>query len=243
MSLNQSKRARTKANLKKACVRLQALVGSILFLGLITASGALLFFAWLAEEVIEGDTQEFDEAARLIVHKSASEPLTAFMNFATFLGSTLFLSIIFGCVFIIFKRCKWNRAAILLTTTMTGAVILNFVLKVSFARPRPTPFFDTTLPASYSFPSGHAIFAVCFYGTLAWLVSSRMQNKSLKILIWIISVLLVLLIGVSRVYLSVHYLSDIMAGYAASIVWVLTVISVDLIIKNKSEFLKKFVLK
>lgn len=239
--MNQSKRARTKARLKRTYAWLQTLVGSILFLGLITASGALLFFAWLAEEVVEGDTQKIDETTRLFVQEIASPPLTAFMNFATLLGSTLFLSIIFGCVLIIFKRCKWNRPAILLTTTMIGAVVLNYFLKVSFARPRPAPFFDTPLPASYSFPSGHALFAVCFYGTLAWLVATRKRKNSQKILIWSVAVLLVIAIGVSRVYLSVHYLSDVIAGYAASIVWVLTVILADLILKNKSNFLKKFI--
>lgn len=243
MSSNQSKRERTKAHFKRVYFWLQTLVGSILFLGLTIASGALLFFAWLADEVVEGGTREFDETARLFVQEIASAPLTAFMNFTTTLGSTIFLSLISVCVFIIFIRYNWKRPALLLTTTMIGAVILNYFLKVSFARPRPAPFFDTLLPASYSFPSGHALFAVCFYGTLAWLTASRTRKYSLKILIWSAAFLLVMLIGVSRVYLGVHYLSDVIAGYAASTVWVLTVILADSILKNKSEYLKRYVLK
>jgi undecaprenyl-diphosphatase len=239
MSSNQLERTRTKARLKNLFIWLRALVGSILFLGLMIAVASLFFFAWLAEEVLEGDAQAFDENVRLFVHRIAGEALTNFMNFVTFLGSTLFLSIIFVCVFIIFIRCNWKRAAILLTTTMAGAAILNFVLKVSFARARPVPFFDTPLPHSYSFPSGHSLFAACFYGVLAWLIAAKIRKYPLKISIWTVAVLLILLIGLSRIYLGVHYPSDVLAGYAASIVWVLTIISADSILKNKSDFLKK----
>jgi undecaprenyl-diphosphatase len=126
---------------------------------------------------------------------------------------------------------------------MAGAVILNFVLKTSFARTRPLPFFDTPLPSSYSFPSGHALFALCFYGVLAWLIAAGIRSQALRISIWTVAVLLVLLIGLSRIYLGVHYPSDVIAGYAASIVWIVAVISADSILKNKSDFLKKYFLK
>lgn len=240
---NQSKRARAESHLKKVYFWLKTFAGSVLFLGLVAASGALFFFAWLAEEVVEGDTQQIDETTRLFVYQFASAPLTAFMNFATILGSTLFLSVVFVFVLIIFIRYNWKRPAVLLTATMLGAVILNFVLKVSFARPRPVPFFYTPLPSSFSFPSGHALFAVCFYGMLAWLIAAKTGRQSLKTLIWFAAVLICMLIGASRIYLSVHYLSDVIAGYAASIVWILTIILADSILKNKSEFQKKVSLK
>lgn len=243
MRSDHLKRARIKARLKNVFIWLQALIVSILFLGLASAAGALLLFAWLAEEVLEGDTQAFDETIRAFVHGFASVWMTAFMNFVTTLGSTLFLSVVFICIFIIFIRINWKRAAVLLTVTMVGAVILNFVLKVSFARARPIPFFDTPLPDSYSFPSGHALYAACFYGVLAWLVAARIRNRSLKILIWVLAVVIALLIGLSRIYLGVHYPSDVIAGYAAAIVWVLTVIWADLLLKKKSSFFKKQALK
>lgn len=243
MRPDQLKRARIKARLKNVFIWLQALAGSILFLGLATAAGALLLFGWLAEELLEGDIQVFDETIRVFVHGFASELLTAFMNFVTILGSTLFLSVVFICVFIIFIRINWKRAAVLFTVMMFGAVILNFMLKVSFARARPVPFFDTQLPESYSFPSGHALYAACFYGVLAWLITARIRARSLKTLIWMPAVMIALLIGLSRIYLGVHYPSDVIAGYAAAIVWVLTVIWVDLLIKKKSNFFKKKALK
>lgn len=238
MRSDQLKRDPIKARLKNVFIWLQTLAGSILFLGLATAAGALFLFAWLAEEVLEGGTQAFDETIRAFVHGFAGGWLTAFMNFVTTLGSTLFLSIVFVGIFIIFIRISWKRAAVLLTVTMVGAVILNFVLKVSFARARPIPFFDTPLPDSYSFPSGHALYAACFYGVLAWLVAARIRDRSLKILIWVLAVMIALLIGLSRIYLGVHYPSDVIAGYSAAIVWISTVIWSDLLLKKKSSFFK-----
>jgi undecaprenyl-diphosphatase len=243
MRSDQLKRAQIKARLKNVFIWLQALAGSILFLGLASAAGALFLFAWLAEEVREGDAQAFDETIRALVHGFASGWLTAFMNFVTILGSTLFLSVVFICIFIIFIRISWKRAAVLLTVTMFGAVILNFVLKVSFARTRPIPFFNTPLPDSYSFPSGHALYAACFYGVLTWLIAARIGDRSLKILIWMLTVIIALLIGLSRIYLGVHFPTDVIAGYTAAIVWVLTVIWVDLLLKKKSSFFKKQALK
>ncbi len=238
MTINQTRLASTKTRLKALSARFQALVGSILFLGLASAVGASFFFAWLADEVLEGDTKTFDQTVRVFVHGFASESLTALMRFITMLGSTLFLSSLCVSVFVIFIIKNWKRAAILLMTTMAGAVILNFALKVSFGRVRPVPFFDTPLPDSYSFPSGHSLYAACFYGVLAWLVTARIQNKSLRILIWSFAVSLALLIGLSRIYLGVHYPSDVIAGCAAAIVWILTVILTDFLLKKQDSFFK-----
>ena len=238
MEVNQTKHERAKARLKALSARFQALVGSILFLGLTSAVGASFFFAWLAGEVLEGDVNTFDEAVRVFVHGFASESLTTLMRFVTMLGSTLFLSVLCFSVFAVFIIKNWKRAAVLLMTTAVGAVILNFALKVSFGRLRPVPFFDTPLPDSYSFPSGHALYAACFYGALAWLVGERIQNKSLRILIWSLAVSLAFLIGLSRVYLGVHYPSDIIAGFAAAVVWILTVILIDFTLKKRNGFFK-----
>jgi undecaprenyl-diphosphatase len=235
MISNQPKRDRAKARLKVLYLWFQAFVGSILFLGLTISVSALFFFAWLAGEVLEGDTEAFDKTIRVFVYGFAGETITTLMNFVTILGSTLFLSIIFVCISIIFIRENWKRAAALLATTMVGAIILNFVLKVSFARTRPLPFFDTPLPDSYSFPSGHALFAACFYGALAWLFAARIISRTLQISVCSSAVLLIFLIGLSRIYLGVHYPSDVIAGYAAAIVWISTVMLVDSILKNPSN--------
>ena len=235
MEVNQAKHERAKGRLKALSARFQALVGSILFLGLASALGAAFFFAWLAEEVLEGNANTFDESVRVFVHGFASESLTTLMRFITMLGSTLVLGVLCFSVVAVFIMKNWKRAAVLLTAAAAGAVILNFALKVSFGRLRPVPFFDTPLPDSYSFPSGHALYAACFYSVLAWLITARIQNKSLRILIWSLGVSLAFLIGLSRVYLGVHYPSDVIAGFAAAIVWILTVILIDFTFKKRDN--------
>jgi undecaprenyl-diphosphatase len=98
-----------------------------------------------------------------------------------------------------------------------------WVLKMGFHRQRPQPFFDTHLPASYSFPSGHALLSFCLCGAAAALFSRDQKKPWIRIAIWSIAVVLVVAIGYSRIYLGVHYPSDVLAGYLGALVWVLGV--------------------
>ena len=205
----------------------RAVLGSILSSGLLFAVGTMFLFAWLAEEMLEGETQRFDETIRSFVHSFASEPLTSLMRVFTILGSTIFLTAMASCVLAISLYKSWKRVAALVATTMAGAVILDLALKTSFGRARPIPFFDTPTPASYSFPSGHALFSFCFYGALAWLIAARLQTQALQIAIWAVAVILVSGIGISRIYLGVHYPSDVLAGYAAAFVWLFSIVMAD----------------
>ena len=125
------------------------------------------------------------------------------------------------CVY--FRRI---RAAALLAITMLGAALLEMILKLAFHRPRPVAFVGPT-PSSSSFPSGHAIGALCFYGVLAAIVSTRIRERLAKVLIWAAAVFLTAMIGFSRIYLGVHYPSDVVGGYFAAVVWVTTVAFVD----------------
>lgn len=201
--------------------------GWALLLGLALAVMALLLFAGLADEVLEGDTRRFDDAVRLAIHRSASPPLTTLTRVVTSLGSVWFLTLVGLCVVLGFLKAGRRRAALLFAITMAGATLLNVVLKLSFRRTRPAPFFDTPLPSSYSFPSGHALASFCFYGALAAIVTARIRSRRWRAVVWTLAALLVVPIGFSRVYLGVHYPSDVLAGYAAATVWVAVVAVVD----------------
>jgi undecaprenyl-diphosphatase len=107
------------------------------------------------------------------------------------------------------------------------------MLKQGFARERPAAFFEYPLPLSHSFPSGHAFFAASFFGGLATLVSGRVRSRALQALIWIVALALILLVGFSRVYLGVHYPSDVFAGYAAAVVWVATIAFGDRVVRHR----------
>lgn len=194
--------------------------GGRLIAGLMIAVGFLLFFGWLAEEVFEGETRMFDESVRNFVHGFAAPPLTALMKFFSFVGSPLFLGILGLTVIAVLLYLKHKRADVLFSITMIGEIALNLAFKLFFGRTRPDAFFDYPLPSSYSFPSGHAFGSLCFFGILAWLAAARVPNKRTKIAIGFAAGLLIFLIGLSRIYLGVHYPSDVIAGYAAGLFWV-----------------------
>jgi undecaprenyl-diphosphatase len=197
--------------------------GVTLLAGLVLAVCALVLFSWLAEEVFEGDTRLFDDGVRTFVNQHAQPSLTAAMRGVTYLGSTIFVSALCICAALGFYLMKWRRAAVLMLITMAGAFILSGVLKLAFQRARPDPFFGIEVPHSYSFPSGHALYSFCLFGTLAAVIHRRTRSVWVRLAVWAVAALLVALVGLSRVYLGVHYPSDVLAGYLAASVWVLAV--------------------
>ncbi|MEP7036837.1 MAG: phosphatase PAP2 family protein, partial [Acidobacteriota bacterium] len=173
------------------------------------------------------------------VHSFAVPFLTSIMQAASFVGSTLFL-ILLGIILVALLYVKKHRhGAILFAITTVGAGVLNFLLKLAFHRARPEPFFNTILPSSYSFPSGHSLGSFCFYLALAAILTNRVEKFWLKITIWTLAVSLVLLIGMSRIYLGVHYPSDVLAGFVVGFIWVMTVAVGDKLIHAKDYVFEK----
>ena len=194
-----------------------------LLLGLAAAIAALIFFGWLTDEVLEGDSRHFDEVTRAAVHQLASPPLTAIMRGLSFVGSSIVLAIGTVIVVIWFAKQRWGREAKLFAATMIGAGLLNVTLKLTFKRARPTPFFDLTPPETYSFPSGHSLASACFFGALAAILTFRLKNKRTRLIVWIVCTAMFLSIGFSRIYLGVHHTTDVIAGFVAALIWILVV--------------------
>ncbi|MGI8468784.1 MAG: phosphatase PAP2 family protein [Pyrinomonadaceae bacterium] len=209
--------------------------GGWLIFGLLAAICAAAFFGWLADEVFEGDTKNFDDNVRNYIHGFASPALTEAMKFFSFLGSPLCLVALGISIAIVFLILKWKRAIVLFLITMAGELVLDLTLKIFFRRARPAAFFDYPLPTSFSFPSGHALGSFCFFGILAWLVAARLENKLLKIAVWAIALFLIFAIGLSRIYLGVHFPSDVVAGYTTGLFWVAAVASGDFWLKRRAE--------
>ena len=196
-----------------------------LFLGLLAAAAALLFFAWLAEEILKGGTRRFDDAIRLLLHQHASPALTAAMRAASFIGSPAFLIPLGILVVALYLRQGRPVTARLFVITVIGGEVLDQVLKLAFHRTRPAAFFGLPEPLGYSFPSGHALAACAFYGVLAAFAAARTEKRTLRWIYQIAAAMVIATIGVSRIYLGVHYPSDVLGGYAAALVWVFTVAS------------------
>ncbi len=186
---------------------------------LAAALAALLLFVWLAVEVRRGATLGFDLEVRNTVHAWASERLTWIMLAITQIGSSPFLIVLGGLIVWRLTRAGRRRAALLLIVASLGAEALDQALKLVFHRARPEAFFGLADPSTYSFPSGHATTACCFYGALAAIAGARFGAPAARLAVWAGAATLAAAIGLSRIYLGVHYPSDVLGGYVAAVMW------------------------
>lgn len=206
-----------------------------LLLGLGAAVAALIFFSWLTDQVFEGDAVQFDEATRAAVHQFASPAMTVIMRFFSFIGSTLMLTILSAIVIVWLAIRRWGREAKLFAITMIGGALLNMTLKLTFKRTRPIPFFDPWPPETYSFPSGHSLMSACFFGALAAILNARIKRRRVRVIMWVFATVMFLLVGLSRIYLGVHHTTDVIAGFAAALIWIQFVRFVEMQLKRRRE--------
>jgi undecaprenyl-diphosphatase len=187
---------------------------------------ASVFVVWafieLADEVLEGESRGFDKAVLLWIHSHSPGWIDEPMRLVTALGYYWAVLPLLAAAVILFYRWGWRLSAVLLIVSTGGSIVLTTVLKGVFKRARPE-LFDSGYHASfYSFPSGHATVAVGFYGMLTVILAHRLEGLAR----WAVvasGVLVVLLIGFSRLYLGVHYPTDILAGYLAALLWLVCV--------------------
>ena len=177
-------------------------------------------FTWLAVTSLQPQVPPIDLAIRNAIHAFSAPALTAAMRVVTNLGSWWFL-LPFGLI-LVFQLSRENRRreAALLAVAVFGANILDQVMKLAFHRIRPDPFFGYDRPVTFSFPSGHAFVSCCFYLALAEILTPPEWPASRKAAAWLAACLVTAAIGLSRIYLGVHYPTDVAGGYAAALSWV-----------------------
>src|SRR5882724_7653049 len=209
------------------------LMETVTLVSLTAAVLSLILFAWIAGSLSHASVRHFDFAVRNKVHEYATPMLTQWMIWISFIGGDglIIAAILSVTLFLVFH---WWRAALWTVINISGTLVLDLTLKYSFARLRPLPFF-VPMPRTPSFPSGHALFSFCFYGVLAGLLADRIESRRLQVLIWTIAALLVGAIGLSRIYLGVHYPSDVIAGYLTGTLWVSTMVALDRMRKRRRE--------
>ena len=184
----------------------------------------LIIFLALTEDVFNHEIMKGDIIGYKIVSKYLIQSsLTPIIKVITNFGSAAFLIFLTIILFIIIKD---KKIGILIGTNLILITILNQILKFIFQRPRPSEFMIIK-EFGYSFPSGHSMVGMAFYGLLIYLIYKKIKNKSLKVLLIILLSFLILMIGISRIYLGVHYTSDVLAGFVISIAYLILYINVS----------------
>ncbi|MCA9915947.1 MAG: phosphatase PAP2 family protein [Anaerolineae bacterium] len=195
-----------------------------LALGLLASIICLVIFAAIAEDLHEpGEEIIFIDIAFAQAFRADSPQALTFYRALSFIGyqGLWIIGVLVALYFVIKKH--WLHLG-LWVVTLLGGLLLNNVLKLLFARPRPeTRLIDVI---AYSFPSGHAMMSLIGFGLLTYFLWRATNNAILRIFLVFGSTLLVMLVGISRLALNVHYVSDVLAGFAAGGVWLLSCIIV-----------------
>lgn len=181
---------------------------------------SLIGFSLMAIVISLKDILAFDRVIMSFIQGLETPSLTAIMKFFTLMGSFKMIALIAIIVIIfLYIVLKHRSELILFTIVIIGARILNRFLKEFFQRTRPD-FHRLIEIGGYSFPSGHAMNAMAAYGILTFLLWRHILSRRGRTFLIVLSSLFILMTGISRIYLGVHYPSDIIAGYLASGFWV-----------------------
>ena len=198
------------------------LVLTIRIVGLGLAALALWAFLQIADKVLQEQSHAIDKAILLALFKLHTPLLNQVMLGLTFLGepTVLFVISLLGGIWLLIQSRR--SEATILAIAAAGAALLNYLLKELFARARPVLWERIVDVGHYSFPSGHAMLSLVVYGIIAYLLLNHFPRWQLLIisLTW----LLITGIGLSRLYLGVHWPTDVAAGYAAGSVWLIACI-------------------
>ncbi|MCM3601287.1 phosphatase PAP2 family protein [Robertmurraya korlensis] len=195
-----------------------------LLIAFIISLVSLLAFSVMAILVRRNTIVSFDSRIISFVQGLESPWLTTIMRFFTFIGDTIpviFLTLV--SLFILYKVLNHRAELVLFVAVMVGANILFLTLKMFFQRARPD-LHRLAEATNYSFPSGHATMAFALYGVLTFLLWRHINTSFKRKMHIIVSGIVILSIGISRIYLGVHYPSDILAGYFISAFWLLLAI-------------------
>lgn len=198
---------------------LHAALGLYLTVGLALSMALLWAFAELADEVLEGDTVAFDTAILDWVHAHRTEWLDRSAIELTALGSAVVLWVYaFGLSILLWHLGK-HRYVALIWLASTGSLVLNQTLKALFGRSRPEEFRWLVDVGRLSFPSGHAMNSMVFYTVASYALGHVVGRGAARTATYAFGAALIGIVGFTRIYLGVHYPSDVLAGYAAGYVW------------------------
>jgi membrane-associated phospholipid phosphatase len=215
---------------RKALALLALFSVEIIFIWIVFL-GSLLIFSMVVGEVFIEKEQDIEAYAFAFTSRIASPAMTQVMLAVSFLASREFIFVVALVIFVYFlfiRKHHWYSLRI--PVVAIGSISLNLILKWLFDRPRPV-LVHLTEVSGLSFPSGHAMMSFSFYGLIIYLIFEKVNNRTLRYTLCLLLFVLMHLIGLSRVYLHVHYASDVLAGFALGTVWLI----ISLFILKKIE--------
>lgn len=208
-------------------------IGLLILIALFT--GALFLFAFVVHEVLWEKEEAVDNSIfNFLSAYMINDNLTGLMKIVTYFASATFLQIAYGFLFLLYLILKNVKRAFEVAAIGLGGFLVNYFMKLAFHRTRPPhPLIDPL--NNFSFPSGHATSAFIFYGLLAYLFWKTEIPKPYKYVLAVVLILFSLLIGFSRVYLRVHYPSDVLAGFCIGFSWLILSIYLLERLKKKAD--------
>lgn len=211
-------------------------------LAIVAAAGAGWGFIAIADEVGEGSTHAFDEAV-LLAFRSPADPadplgpqwLEIAVRDFTALGSTAVLALVTLVAALYLIMDGRRAAALFVLVAIAGGTALSFGLKIGFERPRPDLVPHHADVYTLSFPSGHAMMSAATYLTLGALLARTQSRRRMKAYVLAVAMLLTALVGLSRIYLGVHWPTDVFAGWCAGAAWALLCWAVALFLQREGR--------
>jgi membrane-associated phospholipid phosphatase len=186
----------------------------------VVLAASLSAFRLLAEGLAAGDPiLATDRDLAVWLHERGTPALTSSFEAVTFLGNMPVLAAVAVVGAVLLARARRPYEALLVVLAYAGALALASGLKLAFERERPFFSDPRATETTFSFPSGHATVSLAVYGALAYIGLRAFRSRSARAALVAVAALLVALIGFSRLYLGVHYLSDVLAGFSAGLAW------------------------
>ena len=184
----------------------------------------LIMLAWLCTEVWEKEVFSLDRSLLLWIHQFANPLLDRIMLFVTALGDPAMVITIFISTVVWLRMKRRSSDGIRFVIVCVGGLLINQIMKLFFAKPRPELWARLISEHSFSFPSGHAVGSMIVYGFIAYILARELPIYQRYI--YAIASILIITIGFSRLYLGVHYPTDIIAGYGVGILWLTTCLKI-----------------
>ena len=181
----------------------------------------------LHDEILKASFEQRDQAIQSWVHGFATPELTEVMRALSWIGSPLVLAPVVALAAGLLWRRGRKDSAVLVTAAALGGMALDEVMKLHFKRLRPEVPWAFVHEHSFSFPSGHSVLAIVMYGVIVYKTQDKLRSNWARAALMVGAFLMVVGIGLSRVYLGVHYPSDVAGGYFVGAVWLGAVIVSD----------------